>query len=163
MGKRKSSANKSKSSNNNVPASADARGPTTPVVEHVDPDETLYAVVEFHHMLIGHSHKKEAAALSAASACGIQGFIFMGGPSAAVAEATKADLLEWLGDCKKAGKEGTVTYWKRKQGTSPPINSKLKVVPYGSAKDTKMDVQAYKDQLAAVDIPSPLPSCPLLL
>lgn len=160
MGKRKSSTNKSKSSNTSVGDSAPA---TTPAVENVDPDETLYAVVEFHHMLIGHSHKKEAAALSAASACGIQGFIFMGGPSAAVVEATKADLLEWLGDCKKAGKEGTVACWKRKQGTSPPINSKLKVVPYGSAKDTKMDVQAYKDQLAAVDIPSPLPSCPLLL
>ena len=54
----------------------------------------IIAVVEFHHMLIGASHKKESLALSAAPANGIDGYIFMGGPSYAIVKCVdKQDMM----------------------------------------------------------------------
>ena len=128
------------------------------------PNDALIAVIEFHHMLIGPTHKKEAAALGAAASHGICGFIFMGGPSAAIVQASSLDdLRAWLADCKKAGKEGHVAFWKVNDD-GIPMNSKLKIMPYATGKDTKMDTAAYQETLATVNIPFPLPPCaPLLL
>ena len=131
----------------------------------LNPDDPLYAVIEFHHMLIGPTHKKEAAALGAAASYGICGFIFMGGPSLAVIEAaTVDDVRGWLSDCKKAGKEGSCVFWKAKiEKTAPSLNNKLKVMAYAPGKDTKMDMAGYQQTLARLNIPFPLPSCAPLL
>ena len=122
----------------------------------------IVAVVEFHHMLIGPSHKKEAQALSAASSHGVVGQIFMGGPSFAVVKSmVKDDLAKWLQDCKKAGKPGTVTFWKEiAQGILPSDwPTKLKVVQYAGGKGEKPDLNSYKEALEKADIPFPLPPC----
>lgn len=114
-------------------------------------------------MLIGPTHKKEAAALGAAACYGICGFVFMGGPSAAIVYASALhDLTAWLADCKKAGKQGQVKFWKVVATNAPPPmnhNNKLKVVPYATGKDTKMDTVAYQKALATMQIPCPLPPC----
>lgn len=134
-----------------------------PATSVLGPNEPLYAVIEFHHMLIGNTHKKEAAAIGAAASHGVCGYIFMGGPSFAVVEATSVqDAMAWLADCKRAGKEGQCVYWKKKpiSGTgSSQMNNKLKVMGYAPGKDTRMDTTAYKDTLAQLTIPFPLPAC----
>lgn len=129
----------------------------------------ILAVIEFHHMLIGNSHKKEANALGAAASHGIWGLIFMGGPSLAVVRARDAsDLQAWLVDCKKAGKQGQCVYWRQteqhKEGAAATtlINNKLKVMPYAPGKDTKMDTAAYQQTLQEWGVPLPLPACPPL-
>lgn len=146
-------------------ATTAAAAPLATTSAPLGPHDALYAVVEFHHMLIGNSHKKEAAALNAAASHGIVGCIYMGGPSLAIVQAACLDdLLDWLSDCKKAGKEGNCIYWKPKAPSSSlPSSNKLKVMPYAPGKDTKMDVAAYKATLAQIGIPFPLPACPLLL
>ena len=123
--------------------------------------DALYAVIEFHHMLVGNVHKKEAAAIGAAAAHGIVGTLYMGGPSIAViAAAAMVDIQGWLADCKRAGKEGHCIYWKRKDSTMPSMmNNKLKVMGYAPGKDTKMDTVAYQATLAQLGIPYPLPPC----
>jgi len=121
----------------------------------------IIAVVEFHHMLIGQSHKKEAQALSAAPSHGIVGQIFMGGPAFAVVKSMdKDDLANWLQDCKKAGKSGTVIFWKETAQDNLPSNwpTKLKVVQYAGGKGEKPDLESYKQALKKVDTPYPLPS-----
>lgn len=122
----------------------------------------IVAVVEFHHMLIGPSHKKEAQALSAASSHDVVGQIFMGGPSFAVVKSmVKDDLANWLQDCKKAGKPGTILFWKETvQGILPSDwPTKLKFVQYARGKGEKPDLDSYKEALKKVDIPFPLPPC----
>lgn len=118
--------------------------------------ELLLAVIEFHHMLIGSSHKKEAVALTAAKGL-VVGYIFMGCPSMAIIQATKSDLLEWLLQTKRAGKPGSITYWTTLMNaknshasihTTTDDNNhagnKLKVMPYaaamhGGGKSDRMD------------------------
>eukprot|EP00977_Amphora_coffeiformis_P004535 scaffold978_cov164-Amphora_coffeaeformis.AAC.6 len=126
----------------------------------------ITAVVEFHHMLIGSAHKKEATALKAAATHGVQGFIFMGGvPSMAIVHVTdSADLTAWLSDCRKAGKEGTCVYWRTEDEPhdfwkNVSSNNKLKIVNYATGKDTKVDTVAYKESLAKLDVSFPLPPC----
>lgn len=123
----------------------------------------IVSVVEFHHMLIGPSHKKEAQALSSAASHGIVGQIFMGGPSVAVVKSMdKDDLTNWLQDCKKAGKPGAILFWKEVSQDNLPTDwpTKLKVAPYAGGKGEKPDMDAYKQVLKKVDIPHPLPDCP---
>ena len=126
------------------------------------------AVVEFHHMLIGKSHKKEAAALSAAEGV-IRGWIFMGGPSRAVVQASSnEDLRWWLQECKRAGKPGEIRYWRRldiydsDNTAHKMVPNKLKAMGY-SGKDAKMDLLMYQQTLAQLNIASPFPAeCSLL-
>lgn len=134
----------------------------SPAPRLLGPNDALYAVIEFHHMLIGPTHKKEAAAISAAAAHGICGFVFMGGPSVAVIEAACVDDVSgWLSDCKKAGKPGTCVYWKAKNDDdgAMALNNKLKTMPYAAGKDTKMDSAAYQAILAQLNVALPLPPC----
>ena len=126
----------------------------------------IISVVEFHHMLIGPSHKKEAQALSAAASHGIVGHMFMGGPSfAVVSSMDKDDLTNWLQDCKKAGKPGAILFWKELSQDNFPIDwpTKLKVAPYAGGKGEKPDMDAYEQALKKFDIPYPLPPCAELI
>ena len=123
----------------------------------------VISVVEFHHMLIGPSHKKEAQALSAAASNGIVGQIFMGGPSLAVVKSmNKDDLTNWLQDCKKAGKPGAILFWKElsQDNLATDWPTKLKIAPYAGGKGEKPDMDAYKQALKKFDIPHPFPDCP---
>ena len=123
----------------------------------------IVSVVEFHHMLIGPNHKKEAQALSAAASHGIVGQIFMGGPCFAIVQSMdKDDLTNWLQDCKKAGKPGAILFWKEISQTnfSSDWPTKLKIVQYAGGKGEKPDIDAYKQVLKKIDIPHPLPTCP---
>ena len=167
MGKKKG-ANKSKDGASAATASSAATPSKTPAATTTatpKDDDQLVAVVEFHHMLIGSTHKKEAAALSAAQGL-VAGWIFMGGPSAAVVTATHGDLLEWLQECKRAGKPGEVTYWSlaslHSTGVFEEVNHKLKVVGYAGGKGDRMDTVAYQETLARLQIPWPLLTCPFL-
>ena len=158
MGKKK--GNKSESKDNAYATSS----PSLLFLARPVPNVPLLAVIEFHHMLIGNTHKKEVAAISAAASHGVCGFIFMGGPSLAIIEALALDdVLGWLADCKKAGKEGKCVYWKEKHLIhAPRINNKLKFMGYAPGKDTKMDTETYKATLSQVGIAFPLPpSAPL--
>jgi len=131
-----------------------------------DDEDAILAVVEFHHMLIGKSHKKESEALSAAANI-VRGWIFMGGPSVAVVQATKTDLQDWVQACKRAGKTGDIRYWRlqSKDGSKPLVDfpTKLKTMGYASGKEAKMDTVEYKKILSNLEICFPLPKCSLLL
>lgn len=128
-----------------------------------DPQHVIIAVIEFHHMLIGQSHKKESQALSAAASNGVLGYIYMGGPSYAVVKAMhKGDLVNWLQECKKASKPGNIGYWKTVPNDNIPIDwpNKLKIMGYTSGKGEKPDMESYTRILSQLDIPYPLPTCP---
>mmetsp|Transcript_3116 Transcript_3116/g.6741 ORF Transcript_3116/g.6741 Transcript_3116/m.6741 type:complete len:267 (+) Transcript_3116:86-886(+) len=129
--------------------------------QHVD---LIIAVIEFHHMLIGPSHKKESLALSAAPANGIDGYIFMGGPSFAVVRCVdKQDVINWLQECKKSGKPGNVGYWKSISIADVPSDwpNKLRVMGYAGGRGDKPDAECYKRTLSLLNIAYPLPSsCP---
>ena len=125
------------------------------------PQHVVIAVIEFHHMLIGPSHRKESLAISAALANGIHGYIYMGGPSYAIAKsAEKQDMLDWLLECKRAGKPGSVAYWKSIPCTNMPSGwpNKLKVMGYAGGKGDKPDIESYKRTLLQLDIVYPLPA-----
>ena len=141
----------------------------------------ILTVLEFHHMLRGPSHKKEATVVTAAATHGIRGWLFLGGPSfAVILAATLEDIKAWCTDCQKAGKPATVVYWRQlgeeeddpstATTTSTAVSTssflfpnKLKVMDYAPGKDTKLDLVAYKQTLATVGLPYPLPSSPPLL
>ena len=127
-------------------------------------DNNILAIVEFHHMLIGASHKKEAQVISAAITNGVRGYIYMGGPSyAVIITSDKEDLLTWLHDCKKVGKVGTIRYWKLQFNSNIECEyewpSKLKVIQYANSKGKgdKPDMGQYKHLLVQLGIAYPLP------
>lgn len=131
----------------------------------------VLAVVEFHHMLIGKTHKKEASAISAANQNSIRGWIFMGGPCfAIVTSVEKNDLLIWLQECKRVGKPGEIRFLEEIKASdygekqfeaimeTLQVPNKLKVMNYRNGKDSKMDCELYQEKLKKFDIPFPLPS-----